>query len=76
LTIEVDAGPDQGHIVVLTEATSRMSFSGAENCVYKIEGTSPGARLRSPRPETTTHAIPKDMGYIDARQAVQRGKTT
>jgi chorismate mutase len=36
LTFAGDAGPDQGHIVVLTELTSRMSFRGAENRVLRV----------------------------------------
>ena len=45
LTTEGDAGPDQGHIVVLTEPTARMGFRGLKPRVDKTEGASPGARL-------------------------------
>ena len=38
LTIETDAGSDQGHIVVFTEPTSRMTFRGAETRVSRRGG--------------------------------------
>jgi len=79
LIIEGDAGPDQGHIVVLPEPTARMTFSGLKTASLQNRGNIPGCSLTLAAPGdqharwpiVTRYAIPWLYDYLRPFYAVR-----